>query len=147
MADWTDIQNSEIDGDSPITESLMASLRDNPVAIAENAIGAPEIVTGAIDNATATHDFGSNVLTQGWNGGDGNYQITTVSTYNIPAGWYLAYVDAPAGGYFEVYIDGSWRVFVSSGTWSGMIISDWANVRIRNVSAVTTTFHYKKLTA
>lgn len=43
MADWTDIANNEIDGDSPITESLMTALRDNPTAITEGATGAPRI--------------------------------------------------------------------------------------------------------
>jgi hypothetical protein len=54
MADWTDIANSEIDGDSPITESLMSALRDNPEAITEGATGAPRIENLAMANNVVT---------------------------------------------------------------------------------------------
>jgi hypothetical protein len=54
MADWTDILNSEVDTDSPITEALMTALRDNPVAIAEGASGAPQMQTGAYADGSVT---------------------------------------------------------------------------------------------
>ena len=41
MAAWTTIPDSDVDPESPITTSLMQALRDNPVAIAEGATGAP----------------------------------------------------------------------------------------------------------
>ena len=41
MAAWTTIPDSDVDPESPITTSLMQALRDNPVAITENASGAP----------------------------------------------------------------------------------------------------------
>jgi hypothetical protein len=54
MADWTTISNSEVDGDSPITESLMTALRDNPQAIAEGATGAPRIENLAMEENVVT---------------------------------------------------------------------------------------------
>lgn len=41
MAAWTAIPDSDLDPESPITTSLMLALRDNPVAITENASGSP----------------------------------------------------------------------------------------------------------
>lgn len=49
MTTYTNIANSEIDTDSPVTESLMTRLRDNPVAITEGSTGAPKIQTAALE--------------------------------------------------------------------------------------------------
>lgn len=43
MTSYTTISNAEIDQDSPATQPLFTSLRDNPIAIAEGAVGAPRI--------------------------------------------------------------------------------------------------------
>jgi len=43
MTTYTAIPNGDIDPDSPITASLMALMRDNPIAITEGASGAPRI--------------------------------------------------------------------------------------------------------
>lgn len=43
MADWTTIADSQVDPKAPVTSELMAALRDNPIAIAEGATGAPRI--------------------------------------------------------------------------------------------------------
>lgn len=45
MTDWTDIPNSSVDVDSPITEELMTALRDNPKALAERDSAAPHLNT------------------------------------------------------------------------------------------------------
>lgn len=49
MASWIDILNGQIDTDSPVTQSLMTALRDNPIAAFEGASGAPRLVLKAID--------------------------------------------------------------------------------------------------
>ena len=59
MTTWTDIANSEVDQDSPITQTLMTALRDNPVAIAEQS-------TGTIYNENMWHPY------NGVKVGDGN---------------------------------------------------------------------------
>lgn len=43
MTDYTSIANSQIDPKAPVTSELMTALRDNPIAIAEGAAGAPKI--------------------------------------------------------------------------------------------------------
>jgi hypothetical protein len=46
MTAYLPILNSEIDPESPITESLMQRLRDNPIAIVEGSTGAPVATPG-----------------------------------------------------------------------------------------------------
>lgn len=48
MPVYTEILNSEIDQDSPVTQPLMTALRDNPLAIAEGDATAPQIQTAAL---------------------------------------------------------------------------------------------------
>lgn len=49
MTTYTAITNGQIDQDSPITQPLMTALRDNPIALAEGATGAPRIASPALD--------------------------------------------------------------------------------------------------
>lgn len=56
MTTYTAIPGTDIDTDSPITESLMTKLRDNPIAITEGSTSAPKIqtaayATGSVDSA------------------------------------------------------------------------------------------------
>ncbi len=46
---WTNIPNSDLDPESPITTSLVTALRDNPPAIAAGDAGAPKIQLAAMD--------------------------------------------------------------------------------------------------
>ena len=43
MADYTNITESATDPDAPVTAGLVKALRDNPIAIAEGAVGAPRM--------------------------------------------------------------------------------------------------------
>ena len=43
MADWTVIPDSVLDPDAPLTSDLAYAWRDNPIAIAEGASGAPKV--------------------------------------------------------------------------------------------------------
>jgi hypothetical protein len=53
MADWTNIPNSSIEPGKPGRSIDALALRDNPIAIAEGAPGAPPIETNALRNPTA----------------------------------------------------------------------------------------------
>ena len=53
MADWTTIADTQVDPNAPVTSELMTALRDNPIAIAEGAVGAPMISTAALKGSTA----------------------------------------------------------------------------------------------
>lgn len=69
MTTYTTIANSAIDQDSPVTQTLMQALRDNPIAITEGASGAPRIVGEALNlyitegSASRTTSGTSTILT------------------------------------------------------------------------------------
>lgn len=48
MADWTNITDTQVDPDAPLTSELAYAWRDNPIAIAEGAAGAPRIRDAAM---------------------------------------------------------------------------------------------------
>ena len=49
MAVWTDIANTQVEADAPITTDLMQALRDNVTAQAEGASGAPKNQLASMD--------------------------------------------------------------------------------------------------
>lgn len=53
MADWKQIPDTDVDPDAPVTSELMYALRDNPVAIADGATGAPRVMGIALDTFLA----------------------------------------------------------------------------------------------
>lgn len=50
MADYVPIPDSMVDPDAPLTSDLMYRVRDNPIAIAEGATGAPRVQNAALSN-------------------------------------------------------------------------------------------------
>lgn len=54
MADWLDITDTSVDPDAPLTSQLAYAWRDNPIAIAEGAPGAPRIQFAAMDASFST---------------------------------------------------------------------------------------------
>ena len=54
MADYRTITDAEVDPDAPLTSSLGYAWRDNPIAIAEGATGAPRVQDGALDSNVTT---------------------------------------------------------------------------------------------
>lgn len=53
MADWLSITDSAVDPNAPVTSELAYAWRDNPIAIAEGASGAPRIRYSAIQKPSA----------------------------------------------------------------------------------------------
>lgn len=49
MTDHIEILDSQIEPDAPLTAGLAAQLRDNPIAMADGADGAPNITTNWVD--------------------------------------------------------------------------------------------------
>lgn len=85
MTSYSTIANASIDQDSPVTQSLMTAMRDNPVAMAEgNATGAPVIATAWHPyNQTAVGDGNDGVI---WEAGvDAN--TDTITTPDFDAGY------------------------------------------------------------
>jgi len=54
MTTYTPIANGSVDAGSPIDESLVTALRDNPIAISEGSAGAPKIQTAAYQDGSLT---------------------------------------------------------------------------------------------
>jgi hypothetical protein len=86
MADWTVISDSALDPDAPLTSELAYAWRDNPIAIAEGAVGAPRIQFAALDTAFSTV------------GGLGSYAFLG---RNISPGIYAAPGDVIAGSQLQ----------------------------------------------
>src|SRR5699024_6996147 len=66
MAQWTNIPTDRIEPGKPIRAIDGLALRDNPIAIAEGAAGAPRVQTNGIANSAVTTDkiANSNVTAQ-----------------------------------------------------------------------------------
>ena len=72
MADWTTIPDSSLEPGKPIRSIDTLALRDNPVAIAEGAAGAPKVQPEGMQFYPTQQGGGSGMLTNkiyiGWNG-------------------------------------------------------------------------------
>ena len=67
MATWTDITTAALEPGKPVRSINGLALRDNPIAIAEGAAGAPRIVNAAVTNATlGAEKFQSGVAERDW---------------------------------------------------------------------------------
>lgn len=70
MADYIPVVDSSVDPDAPLTSDLMYRLRDNPLAIAEGAAGAPKVRSEAMALRTAAGDRTSDGVVFTMNGLD-----------------------------------------------------------------------------
>lgn len=118
MTTYTAIILGQIDQDSPVTQPLVTALRDNPIAIAEGASGAPRIEDAALD-ATATTPgavWVTNRIALVGNGGLGTY------AYLKPTGTSTITPGSNVAGSGLEYTDGSNTVASPSlsGTWKCM---------------------------
>lgn len=65
MATWVNISNSNLQPGAPARSVDAIALRDNPIALAEGAPGAPRIQTAALDNLIVTNDKVANATLTG----------------------------------------------------------------------------------
>ena len=80
MATWTNIPDSSIEPGKPIRSIDGIALRDNPIAIAQGASGAPRVQTGGIqDGAVTTAKIA-----------DGNVTAVKLATGTPERDWVLA---------------------------------------------------------
>ena len=79
MTTYTAIADTEIDQDSPVTETLMTKMRDNPIAITEGASGAPRIVAGALNTTNTTYSGSLPEL--------GTFTASMLSTFSFLPDW------------------------------------------------------------
>lgn len=57
MADWTDIPNASIEPDAPVRSIDGLAFRDNPIAIAEGAPGAPRVQAAGLGTGNNERDW------------------------------------------------------------------------------------------
>ena len=138
MTTYTAITGAEIDTDSPITESLMTRLRDNPIAITEGSAGAPLIQlaamgansVGASQIVANSVNFASKI--------DSTVSDTTLSVSVagtvIPAGVW----NVQSGSKIEIYCGSAGWQIMGGLTGAHQIISDGASVRLKDGSAYST---------
>ena len=93
MATWTTIPDSSIEPGKPIRSIDGIALRDNPIAIAEGASGAPRVQTDGIqDSAVTTAKIA-----------DGNVTAAKLATGNNERDWVLARTAAATHGAVGTY--------------------------------------------
>ena len=63
MADFTPIPDTALDPDAPLTSELAYAWRDNPIAIAEGAVGAPKVMGKALDTLLAGDQSSNFIIT------------------------------------------------------------------------------------
>ena len=140
MTTYTAIANSEVDTDSPITESLMTRLRDNPLAQAEGSAGAPKIASAAFSNNTLAAvklvNASVTLTTQHSKPNSKSSWSATTGGGFIPAGAYNISVTHPGGGatFIEIFVSGAWRTLISASSTTHVmcqLVSDGTNVRYR----------------
>ncbi len=65
MTSYTAIPDADIDAESPVTETLLTLIRDNPIAITEGASGAPAVVNAALDSDVGAQSATAQATTSG----------------------------------------------------------------------------------
>jgi hypothetical protein len=119
---WTTIPDTDVDAESPFDVDLATAYRDNPIAIAEGASGAPKIqLDAAFDSAIAS---------------EGIEVISTSGTWVPAAGLYNMVKTSGTGqAIYEIYVNSAWRGLAVVGTSTPMNLGlawfDGTNMRIR----------------
>jgi hypothetical protein len=88
MANWTSIADATLEPGKPIRAIDARALRDNPIAIAEGASGAPKIETAGITDAnvtTAKLEAGERMTTANVTGATAGASAGAVGTYALLA--------------------------------------------------------------
>lgn len=151
MPSYTDIPDSDIDPQSILDESLFTRLRDNPLAVAEGATGAPRIMLPALftpiaAGATKKRQDAS-TSSSGATSFNTRYEWTFLNTGSVRAG--IEYRTDPAGvGTAEARIvrtRAGVDTVIASDTGSGTYkifeadvdieIFDEVKIQVRNTSA------------
>lgn len=119
MADWRTISDSEVDPDAPVTSDLMYALRDNAIAIAEGAPGAPVIRDVALGGTVSPNGIdwvARRIVGAGWNGLGQTVMADFVrgATTAVTPGTLVPGSDlrpcATGGNYFGTSLPGTWRL-------------------------------------
>ena len=86
MVDYIPIDDSEVEPEAPLISSLGVRWRDNPVAIAEGAAGAPRVLSAAIDWSSVSGEIGQSQLKTTTGSATISLSSETVETATLPGG-------------------------------------------------------------
>lgn len=124
MTSYTDILNSEIDTDSPVTQPLWTKTRDNPIAISEGASGSPVIRAGWHPFDQVEMDDGNDGLIYDFSV-DGSQAWAASSTFTdgYEYRFYAEEIEnGGAGTFFEVQVfletDAAWQSAAKYGSFA-----------------------------
>lgn len=130
MATWTTIPDSSLEPGKPIRSIDALALRDNPVAIAEGASGAPRVALPAIVDALASQVHAAiGTITVAW-----NTTTTNVASNGTIAGSSLRFLSAaisslvqtnPPANQFANFVNGSSTFPTTSST---ALSGTWRNI-------------------
>jgi hypothetical protein len=123
MATWTTIPDSSLEPGKPIRSIDGLALRDNPVAIAEGAAGAPRIAAAALQTGTPERNWVLNLTAGASAGAVGSYAFLRrndnngSTTNNTVSGSLLRY----SGAWARIDTNGGTREATDgaapAGTW------------------------------
>jgi len=123
MTTYTAIPGTDIDTDSPVTESLMTKLRDNPIAITEKAAGAPQLANDYVTAAMIGADqVGSSEIAAG--------AVNFSSEINTPSDD-VTLTSSAAGTVIPAGVYNLGRIIAGTTTLQlyGGATAGWANIR------------------
>lgn len=129
MATWTTIPDSSLEPGKPVRSIDTLALRDNPIAIAQGASGAPKVEAQGLDTTTDERDWVLSRMSEASVGAVGTYaflgesSLTTTAPGSTRAGSSLRYAGIAATVSFT---NNSMLAFATgnggtpSGTWRAM---------------------------
>ncbi len=130
MADWTNITDTAVDPDAPLTSQLGYAWRDNPIAIAEGSTGAPKIAKpiygarGATITFTGLDDFGGASARFYNDGAPGTGATVSVSFSDNGTTFYGSTLIYSSGGIADSIVVGDFWIDFSSGNWVSTGVSN-----------------------
>jgi hypothetical protein len=130
---WTTIPDTDVDAESPFDVDLATAYRDNPIAIAEGASGAPKIqLNAAFDSAI---------------GSEGTEVISALGTWEPSAGFYNVVKASGTGTYrLEIQVSSTW--YGTSSTAVNPTTTLWfdgTNMRIKEFGNNSVTVAWQKM--
>ena len=117
MASYIEITDEETDPGAPVTSELLKKERDNPIAIAEGASGAPRIEFAAMAHGGALGAVGTYAFLS-------MFAFTGISAGSTYAGSALRYHGVRVGTAEGSYVTTPTTGAAPSGTWRAMGSAD-----------------------
>lgn len=114
MADWRNISDTEVDPDAPVTSELAYAFRDNVIAMAEGASGAPRISGAMISIGNGTM-IGAYIMA--YTASSVNYADVVAGSSLFPAGALNTASNDPTSGNSFSASAGRRSTSINFGSW------------------------------